>query len=92
MRTSINRPGLFAYTAGTAGTATIPAAGRVYQVTCHASGAGATFTINGGATIQVISGTAFSLNFGGILIAPTLVFTNTDAFYVDWVTNGANQT
>lgn len=83
-----NLVGKFTDYAGTAGTVTLPAGGIVLLVSAHASVANATFQLLGGASVPVINGAAtiiyeFDHSFiRATSAANTLVFTNTDHFYV----------
>ena len=76
--------GTWAYYAGTSGTVTISAGQRVTAITCHATTAGS-LTINSGATITIPANTSFSDNPQGNITAPTIVFTGTDAYFIEGV-------
>lgn len=79
-------PGTYGYRAGT-GSATIvvPAGGKVIGLTFLApSGGAATLTINGGDTVTAPAGAQAGSGVEGQLIAPTLVFTGTASFWVEW--------
>ena len=81
------------YTAGSSGTATVPTGSVIIAVTAHASVGGAAFTMLGGASVPVPSGTTFSIDFKHALFQSaggnnTLVFTGTDMYFVHWVKQG----
>lgn len=79
-----NITGTWKYYAGTAATVTVGASERVTGLTAHATLAG-TVTINGGPAITVPANSSFNLQPGGNLVAPTIVFTGTDAYVVETV-------
>lgn len=76
--------GTWAYYAGTSGTVTVSGGQRVIGISCHATNV-ATMTINAGATITIPPNCGFSSSPGGNLVAPTIVFTGTDAYFVEVV-------
>lgn len=83
--------GTWGYAAGTSGTENIPAGARVLQITAIAlEGAGA-ITINGGATITIPYGatdkvsSSLTIEPRGNLVAPEIVFSGTDAYFVEYV-------
>lgn len=77
--------GTWAYAAGVSGAVVIPAGGRVLGFAAHAGSGGATFTINGGATVTVPEFTSIDVAPKGNLVAPTFVFTGTDSYFVEYV-------
>lgn len=79
-----NVTGTWAYAAGTAGTVTLPAGSKVLQISAT-SLAGGSFTVNGGSAITIPANQQFTLEPRGNLVAPTLVFTSTTAFVVEYV-------
>ena len=79
-----NVTGTWGYAAGTSGTVTIPAGGKVLQISAT-SLLGGSFTVNGGAAITIPANQQFTLEPRGNLVAPTLVFTSTTAFVVEYV-------
>lgn len=82
---SIIPSGTFDYTAGQDGTVTLSGSKKVQQITAHCTTAGS-LTINGGAAITIPANSTFAATYAdGKLTDPTLVFTGTDAFYVDWL-------
>lgn len=76
--------GTWGYAAGTSGTPTIGAGKRVISITAFASSAGS-MTINGGDSIPLPANLAVSIAPLGNLVNPTLVFTSTSSFFVEWV-------
>jgi hypothetical protein len=76
--------GTWSYYAGTLGTVNVSAGQRVTAITCHCTTAGS-LTIAGGSTITVPANTSFSDNPKGNITAPTIVFTGTDAYFVEVV-------
>lgn len=79
--------GTYGYAAGTTGTPTIPANARILSITATgpALSGTATVTIDGGDTITIPADTTWVANPEANLTAPTLVFTSTRAYFVDWV-------
>ena len=84
------------YAAGTSGTATLPKSATVLRIIAHASAGSATVAINGGTAIPVINGAApLDIQFNHDLVGPTtpgsspsVVFTNTDSYMVEYITTG----
>lgn len=76
--------GAWAYQAGASGTATIPAGGKVIGIAAHATTAGS-FTINGGASVPIPANAGVALQPVGNLVAPSIVFTGTDSYFVEYV-------
>lgn len=77
--------GTWGYKAGVSGTPSIPALARVIGIAAHGTVA-ATLTINAGDSIPIPAGTAISLTPTAQLISPTLVFTSTDSYMVEYLT------
>ena len=75
----------YAYLTGVSGTAAVPAGGLVVGMAAHASNPGATVTINGGPAIPVPMNVGLSSSPSGRLVAPTYVFSGTDAYLVEFV-------
>lgn len=81
------------YAAGTAATVTLPAGSTVIQIIVHASAGSATLAILGGSAIPIINGappTTIRFNHDLVGVSSnspslTLVFTNTDSFFVEYV-------
>ena len=80
--------GTWDYKAGASGTVTITA-GQVLGVLVHATGVGASMTVNGGQSIPIpLVGFAFSPqgNLIGTVANPVvIVFTGTDMYMVEYV-------
>lgn len=79
-------PGTWGYRPGTSGTVNdLPAGSLVLSIDVVASATvDATITIAGGGTITVPAGMAFGLLIRGKLVAPTIVFTNTASFVIQY--------
>lgn len=78
--------GTWGYNAGTSGTLTVAANKRVLQITVAApSLASATITINAGQTITVPAGASLTISPKANLVAPSLVFTGTASYFVEFV-------
>jgi hypothetical protein len=81
--------GTWAYKAGASGTPPIPGGARVLTIVAHASGSGASVTINGGDAIPIVAGAApTKITFKHQLLiaqANGLVFTGTDQYYVEFL-------
>jgi hypothetical protein len=80
-----NVTGAWAYAAGTSGTVTLPAGSKVLQISAT-SLLGGSFTVNGGAAITIPANQQFTLEPRGNLVAPTIVFTTTTAYVVEYLT------
>jgi len=76
--------GTWSYYAGASGTVTVTAGQRVLGIAAHATNAG-TVTINGGPTVILPAGVSWELEPLGNLVAPTVVFTNTDTYFIEVV-------
>lgn len=75
------------YLTGTAGTATVPAGGKVLTITALAGSAGSpSIAIAGGAAIALPQGAALTIQPRGNLVAPSIVFTGTTTYFVEYVT------
>jgi hypothetical protein len=80
---TINRqPGTFSYDSGVSGTVNVGAGKRVIAIAAHST-VGGSMTINGGSTITIPANVSMNIDIQGTLVAPTLVFTNTDTFFVE---------
>lgn len=80
-----NITGTYGYVAGASGTVIMPAGCKILGMSVYASGAGATITINGGASIPVPTGGVVDSEPWGNLTSPTYVFTGTTAYFVEYV-------
>lgn len=76
--------GTWVYYAGSSGTVNVTAGQRVIGISAHATTAGS-LTINGGATVTIPAGASFNLEPLGNLTAPTVIFTSTDAYFIEVV-------
>lgn len=76
--------GAWAYNSGVSGTVNVSANRRVLQITAT-SIMGGTMTINGGQTITIPPNASLSIEPKGNLVAPTIVFTNTSAYFIESV-------
>ena len=90
--TLIGTPG---YTAGASGTVTLPPNAVLLAITAHASVGAATATIFGGDAIPIVNGAPpWCVDFKHALFAAStaasraIVFTNTDSYFVHYVTLG----
>lgn len=84
--TDANQSGAWNYLAGTDGSATVPANNKVLQISASASTAlAASFSVNGGPSIPIPLGQAITLEPRGNLVSPTIVFTNTASYVVEYV-------
>lgn len=83
--------GTWGYNAGVSGTLTLTGNKRVLQITAIAEEAAASFTINGGDTITLPYGStdkvssAITVEPKGNLLNPTIIFSSTKAYFVEWV-------
>lgn len=76
--------GTWAYYAGASGTAAVSAGQRVIGIAAHST-AGGSMAINGGASVPIPANCGIAIAPFGNLIAPTLVFTGTDSYFVEVV-------
>lgn len=76
--------GVWGYKSGVSGTPTIPANAKILQITA-ASVVGGSLTINGGDTVTLPPNGSISIEPKGNLVTPTVVFTNTSAYFVEYV-------
>lgn len=74
--------GTWGYHAGISGTEVIPAGQRVIGIAAHATVAGS-MTINGGDSVPIPAQSGIAIQPVGQLVAPTLVFTSTDGYFVE---------
>lgn len=80
---TINRqPGVFSYDSGTSGTVNVGSGKRVIAIAAHCTTAGS-MTINGGSSIPIPANVSINIDIQGTLVAPTLVFTGTDTFFIE---------
>jgi hypothetical protein len=90
-----NLVGTLATFSGTSGTVTPRAGSVLLQIVVHASVAGATLSIFGGPAIPIINGAAplvlqnyHTLQKADASNSGTIVFTNTDSYYVQCLVEG----
>ena len=81
--TDANTTGAWAYRSGVSGTVAVPAGRRVLQITATAGAADATLTINGGSNITIPAYRALTIEPRGNLVAPSVVFTGTTAYFIE---------
>lgn len=81
---SVADDGTWAYHAGTSGTLTLTSGQRARSVACHCTTAG-TLTIGGGDAIPIPANSQFSAQLDGITAGLVFVFTNTDSYFVDYL-------
>jgi len=79
-----NLTGTWSYYSGVSGTVNVTTSQRVTGISAHST-AGGTMTINGGSTITIPANCAISISPNGNLVAPTIVFTTTDAYFIEAV-------
>lgn len=78
--------GTWGYGAGLSGTLVVAANKRIMSITATAAPlVPASMTINGGQTITIPAGTSITIQPRANLIAPTLVFTTTSAYFVEFI-------
>lgn len=80
-----DQSGTWGYDSGTAGSISISSGLRVLQITAVAGASGATMTINGGSTVTIPALTSITIEPKGNLTAPSLVFTSTTGYFVEYV-------
>jgi len=78
--------GSWGYRSGVSGTPVIPADQRILQISASApADTDASMTINGGNTVLIPAGKNITFIPRGNLVTPTLVFTDTDSYIVEFV-------
>lgn len=77
--------GTWGYSAGISGSVSLVGAKRILAITAHCTTAG-TVTINGGTPIPVAALSALSIEPKGNLVDPSIIFTTTDSYFVEYVT------
>lgn len=79
--------GTWGYKAGVSGTPAIPAGARILQISASAPlETPASVTINGGDSVPIPSGSGVGFEPVGNLVAPTIVFTGTESYMVEYLT------
>jgi hypothetical protein len=93
------RVGIWDYVSGTSGSVDMAAhinealdvpgsdEARVLSITAIAGASDATIAIDNRGTVTVPAGQALVLNPNGTIINPTIVFTDTSSFVIEFVTN-----
>ena len=77
--------GIWSYRSGVADTVVVPSGVRVLQISATADATAGSFTINGGDTITIPPYRSMTLEPKGNLVAPTIIFTGTTAYFVEQV-------
>lgn len=78
--------GAWAYLAGISGNVAVVAGAKVRQIAVTSPLETASqFTINGGQTIIVPAGQSLTIEPKGNLIAPSITFTGTSAYFIEYV-------
>lgn len=86
-----NQIGTWGYNSGISGTLTLTGTKKVLMITAIGQEASATITINGGDTITLPYGgtdkvsSSIEIKPVGTLVSPTIVFTGTKGYFVEWV-------
>lgn len=86
-----DQEGTWGYNAGTSGTLTLTGSKRVLSITAIALGSAGSFTINGGDTISLPydstdkAASALTIKPMANLVDPTIIFTSTDGYFVEYV-------
>ena len=80
-----NESGVWSYLSGSMGTVVIPAGNRILQITTVGAAIAGSIVINGGQSIIIPANGGMTINPRGNLIAPTIVFTNTIAYFIEMV-------
>lgn len=78
--------GAWGYNAGTTGTLNVAANKRILAISATSPAlVGSTMTINGGQTITIPAGTSITIAPKANLVAPTIVFTGTASYFVEFI-------
>lgn len=77
--------GAWGYLAGVSGAASVPADKRVLQISASAGATAASYAIDGGDAITIPAGKSHTFEPRGNLVAPAIIFTNTDGYTVEFV-------
>lgn len=78
--------GAWGYNAGTTGTLNVAANKRILAISATAPAlTGGSMTINGGQTITIPAGTSITITPKANLVAPTVVFTGTASYFVEFI-------
>ncbi len=79
-----DRVGTWGYVAGTTGTENV--VGRVMQISVSAGALAGSVTINGGDAITIPAGSGLTIEPCANLVDPEIVFTTTDAYFIEILT------
>lgn len=77
--------GTWDYKAGVSGTPTFGGGSKIRSIIAR-SLTGGSLTINGGDSIPIPASVGLEINPQGLLVSPTLVFTGTDMYFIEFVT------
>jgi hypothetical protein len=81
--------GTWGYKSGSSGTVnSLPATAHVLGITATGGTSAASFTINGGDTITIPANMSIDIAPKGNLVAPTIVFTSTVSYFIEYVVHG----
>lgn len=81
-----NSAGMWGYFSGVSGTVVMLANQRVLRIVTSASATlAASFNVNGGSAIPVPISTLRAIEPRAALVGPTVVFTNTDSYLIEFV-------
>lgn len=84
--------GTWVQAAGASGTVTLPAGATLLQVVAVDTGGGGSVAIFGGTAIPITAAVPLNLRFNHTLAVagatPTIVFTGTDSYFVEYVKSG----
>jgi hypothetical protein len=78
--------GAWGYAGGSSGTVTLTGSKRVLAITAVCGGTPGTITINGGDSIPVPTNVGLQIGPKGNLVDPTIVFSSTDSYFVEFTT------
>lgn len=80
-----NQTGVWGYSSGVSGTVILTGGKKIISIAAHATTVGSV-TINGGSSIPIPIGTGVSFEPKGNVVDPTIVFTSTDSYVIEYVT------
>ncbi len=78
--------GTWGYQAGTTGTLAMTGSKRLLKITCYAADAAASLSINGGDSITIPADSGLTIEPHAQLVDPSLTFSNTDSYFVEYLT------
>lgn len=84
---SVSKTGTYGYAAGTNATVVVPANANVSRIWALGAAAGnaATVAVNGGNAVPIMQATTVEMLPNHSLVSPTIVFTGTQSYIVEWV-------